>query len=68
MFCSFPNIFSQSYIVRLFRFAIALIHTAYNTNSLRLNLVRVKEILNLARKIYIASVFFVSMAFREVQI
>ena len=26
MFCFFPNIFSQSYIVRLFRFAIILIN------------------------------------------
>ena len=40
----------------------------YRPPTLRLNLVRFKEILNFARKIDIASVLFVSMAFREEQI
>ena len=44
MFCSFPNIFSQGYIVRLFRFAIILVNILFDEIEFRVKV----EILNLA--------------------
>ena len=44
IFCFFPNIFSQSYIVRLFRFTIVLINTLLVEIEFRVKV----EILNTA--------------------
>ena len=64
MFCSFSNIFSQRYIVRLFRFAIISIHIFFIETEFKVKV----EILNFVGKMYFASVLFVSMAFGEAQI